>query len=190
LEAIHRFCNRLQGRRYVAGTWLQPAFVIVSSRGEREAPSDLTLIRSMDPARPPDTKQTRSITRIPIVRMYIYRVLPFNRSSKTKQERKKEREERKTKRSHGNQVRELIPLYLTVNISLRLDVSPYNARCFLLITVPLIMQRRTRSPSNNDGQISNRSPSLLQDRMELFFKRKYAITFRAEQFDNIFLDFT
>jgi len=144
LEAIHRFCNRLQGRRYVAGTWLQPAFVIVSSRGEREAPSDLTLIRSMDPARPPDTKQMRSITRIPIVRMYIYRVLPFNRSSKTKQERKKGREERKTKRSHGNQVRELI-LYLTVNILLRLDVSPYNARCFLPITVPLIMQRHAES---------------------------------------------
>lgn len=77
-------------------------------------------------------------------------------------------------RSHENQVRELIPLYLTANISLRLDVSPYNARCFLPIadrSFNYAMPCRSHSPTNNDGQIPDRSRSLPRDRTGLFLKR-------------------
>lgn len=98
---------------------------------------DLTLIRSMDPARPPDTEQARLHTYANCT--YIGPLVQSIEYEEREREEEKERQ-RVEPREPGSRIN---PSYLAANISLRL-VSPYNARCFLPISpiVPLIMQRR------------------------------------------------
>lgn len=127
-EAIHRFCNRLQGRWSVHGSSLGllscPA--VENEKHLRFNPNKI------DGSRETARYRTSALdyTHVPIARMYVYRSSRSIDRVRGKRERKREEERarrRETRRSHGNQVRELIPLYLTANISLRLDVSLYNA---------------------------------------------------------------
>lgn len=73
-EAIHRSCNRLQGRWYVVGTRAAARVCYRVQPWRTRSTFDLTLIRSMDPARPPDTEASAlGYTYMPIARMYVRR---------------------------------------------------------------------------------------------------------------------
>lgn len=167
-EAIHRFCNRFQGRLvHGSSLGLLSCLAVENEKHLRFNPNKID--GSRETAR--YGASALDYTRMPIVRMYVYR---STRSIDRVRGNEREREGEKWSEATKNQVRELIPLYLTANISLRLDVSPYNARCFLPIadrSFNYAMPCRSHSPTNNDGQIPDRSRSLPRDRTGLFLKR-------------------